>query len=131
VPVSGGIDFWSLAHSLHKKIGSSLKSGDKFVAATLAESIIGRLTRSRSFRMAATALNYRGVVPVQPVYGSIRVMGIHGFVSAYDLGPEFSAEALIFNNQLFLDFVYLEADMSREEANAIVEEIKSILKSIL
>jgi len=81
--------------------------------------------------MAATALNYRGVVPVQPIYGSIRVMGIHGFVSAYDLGPEFSAEALIFNNQLFLDFVYLEADMSRDEANAIVEEIRSILNTIL
>jgi len=56
-------------------------------------------------------------------------MGLHGFISAYDLGPELSAEAQIFNNQLFLDFIYLEADMSREEANAIVEEIKSILKS--
>jgi hypothetical protein len=131
VPVSGGMDFWSLAHSLHKKIDSSLKSGDKFVAATLAESLLGRLTRSRSFRMAATALTYLGVVPVQPVYGSIRVMGIHGFVSAYDLGPELSAEALIFNNEVFWDFVFLDADMSREEANAIVEEIKSILKSIL
>jgi hypothetical protein len=131
VPVSGGIDFWSLAHSLHKQIDSSLKSGDKFVAATLAESLIGKLTRSRAFRLAATALNYRGVVPVQAVYGSIRVMGIHGFVSAYDLGPEFSAEVLIFNNQLFLDFVYLEADMSRDEADAIVEEIRSILNAIV
>ena len=131
VLVSGGVEFWSLARSLHKKVYSSLKSGDKFVAATLAESFIRRITRSESFRMAATALNYRGVVPVQPVYGSIRVMGIHGFASAYDLGPEFSAEALIFNSQLFWDFVYLEADMSREEANAIVEEIKSILNSVL
>jgi aspartyl/asparaginyl-tRNA synthetase len=58
-------------------------------------------------------------------------MGLHGFVSVYDLGPEFSAEAQIFSNQLFWDFMYLEADMSREEANAIVEEIKSILKAAL
>jgi len=131
VLVSGGEDFWSLARSLHKKIYSSLKSGDKFVAATLAESLIGTVVRSKSFRMAATALNYSGVVPVQPVYGSIRVMGLHGFVSAYDLGPEFSAEAKIFNNHLFWDFVYLEADMSRDEANAIVEETKNILHSAL
>ncbi len=131
VLVSGGADFWALARRLHRKIDSSLKSGDKFVAATLAESLVRRLTRSKSFRMAAIALNYSGVVPVQSVYGGIRVMGLHGFVSPYDLGPELSAEALIFNNQLFLDFVYLEADMSREEANAIVEEIKSILKSAL
>ncbi len=127
--VSGGIEFWSLARSLHKKIYSSLKSGDKFVAATLAEPLMKMVTNSKSFRMASTALNYSGVVPVQSVYGSIRVMGLHGFVSAYDLGPEFSAEAQIFNNQLFWDFMYLEADMSREEANAIVEEIKSILNS--
>jgi hypothetical protein len=131
VLVSGGADFWSLARDLHKKIYSSLKSGDKFVAATLAESLIRTVTRSESFRMAATALNYSGVVPVQSLYGSMRVMGLHGFVSAYDLGPEFSAEAQIFNNQLFWDFVYLEADMNRDEANAIVEEIRSILKSIL
>jgi len=131
VLVSGGADFWSLAHSLHKKIYSSLKSGDKFVAATLAEPWMIRLTHSKSSRLAATALDYSGVVPVQSVYGSIRVMGLHGFESAYDLGPEFSAEAQIFNNQLFLDFTYLEADMSRDEAKAIVEEIKSILKSAL
>lgn len=129
--VSGGADFWSLARSLHRKIDSSLKSGDKFVAATLAEPLMKMVTHSRSFRLAATALNYSGVVPVQPVYGSIRVMGLHGFVSAYNLGPEFSAEARIFNNRLFWDFTYLEADISREEANAIVEEIKSILKSAL
>lgn len=129
VLVEGGVDFWSLARSLHKKIYSSLKSGDKFVAASLAEPLMKMVTGSKSFRMASTALNYSGVVPVQSVYGSIRVMGLHGFISAYDLGPELSAEAQIFNNQLFLDFIYLEADMSREEANAIVEEIKSILKS--
>jgi hypothetical protein len=65
------------------------------------------------------------------VYGSMRVMGLHGFVSVYDLGPELFAEAQIFNSQLFWDFMYLEADMSREEAKAIVEEIKSILNAAL
>ena len=131
VLVSGGVEFWLLARSLHKKIYSSLKSGDKFVAASLAEPLMKIVTGSKSFRMASTALNYSGVVPVQSVYGSMRVMGVHGFVSAYDLGPEFSAEAQIFNNRLFWDFIYLEADMSRDEANAIVEEIRSILNAAL
>jgi len=131
VSVGGGADFWPLARILHRKIDSSLKSGDKFVAATLAETLAGKLTRSQSWRIAATALNYSGVVPVQSVYGSIRVMGLHSFISAHDLGPQFSGEALIFNNRLFLDFVYLEADMSREVARALVEEIKSLLKSAL
>ena len=129
VLVSGSADFWSLAHSLHSKIYSSLRSGDKFIAATLAEPLMKKVTGSRPFRLASTALNYSGVVPVQSIYGTMRVMGLHSFVSVYDLGPEFSAEAQIFNNQLFWDFTYLQADMSREEAIAIVEEIKSILNS--
>ena len=57
----------------------------------------------------------------------ILVDGVHGFVSAYDLGPELSAQAHIFNNQLFLDFVYLDADMTIDEAIAITEEIRTIL----
>ena len=125
--VSGGADFWSLARRLHSRINSSLKSGDKFAAAALAEPFLARLTALKVSRMATTGLNYSGMVPVQSVYGSIRVMGLHSFVSAFDLGPELMGEAQIFNTHLFWDFVYLEEDMSREEAEAIVEEIKSIL----
>ncbi|HLO33516.1 MAG TPA: hypothetical protein VK249_30490, partial [Anaerolineales bacterium] len=131
VSVAGGIGFWSLARDLHAKVYSSLKSGDKFVAATLAEGLMKRVTRFKSFRMGATALNYSGVTPVQPNYDDIEVIGLHGFVSAYNLGPEFSAEAQVFNHQLFLDFSYLEADMSREEARAIMDEIKNIVHSAI
>jgi hypothetical protein len=129
--ISGGVDFWPLARGLHRKIDMSLKSGDKFLAAILAEVLMIRLTRSKPFRLAAIALNYSGVVPVQISYGTMRVTGLHSFISAYDLGPEVSAQAQLFNNQLFWDFTYLEEDMSRDEAAAIVEEIKSILKSLL
>ena len=127
VQVEGGIDFWQLARDLHIRIYSSLKSGDKFVANILAEAFIKLVTTSKSFRVGATALNYCGVVPVQPNYGVMKVTGIHMFVSAYDLGPELSAQAQLFNEQLFWDFVYLDADMTRDEALAITEEIQTIL----
>jgi hypothetical protein len=85
------------------------------------------ITELKSFRMSTTALNYNGVVPIETSYGNINVTGIHGFVSAYDLGPELSAQAQLFNDQLFWDFIYLDADMSRDEAIAITEEIRTIL----
>jgi len=127
IPVEGGIDFWQLARHLHEKIYSSLKSGDKFVANLMTEPLIKMVTGLKSFRMSATALNYNGVVPIEPSYGNMKVTGIHGFVSAYDLGPELSAQALLFNDQLFWDFIYLDADMTRDEAIAITEEIRTIL----
>ena len=126
VTVSGSLELWDLARSLHKKIYSSLKSGDKFVAAVMAAPLMKMVTRLRSFRMGATGLNYTGVSPVQRSYDKIKVAGLHGFVSAYDLGPEFSAQAQIFNGELFWDFIYLEADMSQDEARGIVDEIKRI-----
>ncbi|MCI0553494.1 MAG: condensation domain-containing protein [Anaerolineae bacterium] len=127
VEVEGGIDFWTLARDLHEKIYSSLKSGDKFVAAAMTESLIKMITGLKSFRMSTIALNYNGVLPIETSYGNIKVTGVHGFVSAYDLGPELSAQAQLFNDQLFWDFMYLDADMTRDEAIAITEEIRTIL----
>lgn len=129
VSVRGEMDLWELARELHRKIHASLKSGDKFVAHVMAESLMKAVTRLRSFRMSAAGLNYSGVVPVQPEYGKIRVTGLHGFVSGYDLGPELSAQAQIVNNELILDFLYLDLDMSQNEARAITEEIKGMIRT--
>jgi hypothetical protein len=131
VNVSGATDFWSLARELHAKIHASLKSGDKFIASVMAESLMKMVTGLKTFRMCACALNYNGVVPVQARYGTIKVTGVHGFVSAYKFGPEMASQAQYFNKQLFWDFVYAEEDMDRDEANAIVEEIKGIMKSVV
>jgi hypothetical protein len=127
VTVAGEMDLWPLARDLHNKIYSSLKSGDKFTAAVMAEPLMKMVTRFKSFRMGATGLNYNAVASLKENYGVIKVTGLHGFVSPYNLGPEFSAQAQIFSSQLFWDFTYLEADMSQDEARGIVEEIKRIV----
>jgi len=129
VPVEGGINIWQLARSLQRKFYYSLKSGEHFVAATWIESLLKMATSLRSFRVGSTALDFSGEIPLKTEYGTIRVNDIHGYTSAYDLGPEFSGQARLFNGQLIWDFVYLDGDMSSEEARAIAEEIKSILNS--
>lgn len=131
VDVAGDIDFWSLARDLHAKIYTFLKSGDKFVASVMAESLMKMVTGLKAFRLCASALNYNGVVPVQARYGRIKVLGVHGFVSAYEFGPEMASQAQYFNNQLFWDFIYLEEDMDQGMAKAVVEEIKSIMQSAI
>lgn len=129
VDVRGDGDFWSMARELHDKVYASLKSGDKFIASLMAEPLMKMVTGLMAFRMSAGALNYNGVVPVQTAYGGIGVVGVHGYVSAFELGPELSSQAGFFNGQLFWDFAYLEEDMSREKAEAIMDEIKGIMKS--
>jgi hypothetical protein len=41
-----------------------------------------------------------------------------------------ASQAQIFNDQLIWDFIYMEADMSRDVAKAILEEIKGIMNSV-
>lgn len=131
VNVAGDIDFWSLVRELHTKIYAFLKSGDKFVASAMAEALMKMVLWLKAVRLCAGALNYNGVVPVHGRYGKIKVLGVHGFVSAYEFGPEIASQAQFFNNQLFWDFIYLEEDMDQGMAKAMVEEIEGIMSSAI
>lgn len=127
IQMVSGIDVWTLARHLYQKTQTSLMAGDQFAAAEVAETLMQVLTDRKSFRLSTTALNYNEAVTIDANYGSIKVTGVHGFPPLFDLGPELFAQAHIFNNQLFLDFVYLDADMTRDEAIATTEEIRTVL----
>ena len=78
-------------------------------------------------RMGTTALNYSGAIPLKPQYGEIKVKGLHAFLSSFDLGPEVSVQARLFNNELWMDFMFLESDTDKEMAGKIIGELKTIL----
>src|SRR6185436_1893130 len=101
---------------------------DKFLAVLMSESLLKMFTTMKSMRMGSAALNYSGAVPLETQYGDIKVTGLHGFLSSFDLGPEVSAQARLFNNELWIDFMFLETDMNRETAEKIVEEVRAILE---
>ena len=129
VDVHGRADFWPFARDVHKKIYNSLKFGDKFIASAMAESLLKMLVKLDSVRLCASAVNYNGAVSVQPTYGKIKVIEMHGFVSPHPFGPEMASQAQLFNDQLFWDFGYLDADMDHDTAVLIVDEIKEIMRS--
>ncbi|HSM70271.1 MAG TPA: condensation domain-containing protein [Anaerolineales bacterium] len=56
--VEGEINFWPFVRKLHKKIYTSLKSGDKFIASAMSESLLKMLVALDSVRLCASVLNY-------------------------------------------------------------------------
>jgi hypothetical protein len=128
IDVSGESDIWKLTHHLHDKIYRSLKQGDKFPASKMSEPLMKMFIGMKSMRMGATGLNYSGTIPLKTQYGTIKVKGLHGFLSGFDLGPEVPAQARLFNNELWMDFFFLESDMDREKAGKILGEIRAILE---
>ena len=77
--------------------------------------------------MSSTSLTFSGESPLKTKYGEMIVNDLHVYISASDIGPECLGHGRLFNGRLILDFTYLDADMSYDEAKAIIEEIKSIL----
>jgi NRPS condensation-like uncharacterized protein len=128
IDVAGKGAVWDLARILHNKIYRTLKSGDKFIAARMIEPLMKMLLALSTLRMGAAGLNYNGEVTILPAYGDIKVLGLHGFLSGYDIGPEVSSQARIFNDELWWDFMFLESDMSHDLAEKIIREITIILE---
>ena len=86
------------------------------------------MTGMKVMRFGAAALNYTSYVPLKPAYGEIHVTGLHGFVSAFDLGPEISSQARLFNDEIWWDFIYLETDMDANTVEGLLDELVKILK---
>jgi len=129
--VGGKMDFWMLAGRLHRKIYRSLKSGDKYVSAVLSELLLKTLDRLQNVRTCASAMSYGGLVPLRSEYGSMRVTNVHGYISPFKFGSEFSALAHLFNGRLILNFVYADEDMGAEQAKEIIEKIGTIVRTAI
>lgn len=131
VPMHHGITFWNVARFIHNKTYQFGKSGDKFLAATISKQLMQTLIRFQRFRMGTIALSYVGPVDLEPVYGTIRVRGLHGFTANNRLGPVYVAFAKILHGQLLWDLQYLTADMDRQTAQVLVDNIRAILKTAM
>jgi hypothetical protein len=126
--VSGQDNLWELAQRLQAKIYPALKQGDKFIASAMSEGLMKTFLALKTMRMGAVGLNYSGAVTLKAAYGRIRLKGVHGFLSSYDIGPEVSAQARLFNDELCIDFMFRENDMGRDLAGKIIGEVIAILE---
>jgi hypothetical protein len=126
--VSGQDNLWQVAQRLQVKIYPALKHGDKFIASAMSEGLMKTFLALKTTRMGAVGLNYSGAVTLKAAYGGIHLKGVHGFLSSYDIGPEVSAQARLFKDELCIDFMFREADMSRDLAGEIIGEVKAILE---
>ena len=129
--VDGTQSVWDLARAVTATLQASFQRGDKYSAHLMSENLMKMLLRLKSMRMGATALSYTGVNSLAERYGETRVRALHGFIANIDLGPEFSAQASLFGDELILDVVYLDSDMHRAKAQAVAEEIREILEEAI
>lgn len=120
-------ELWELAREVQQTIYRMTKHGDKFITPLLLKSVFQMMDRQKQLRMSAAGLSYASVASLEPSYGPIRLVGLHGFIPNNYLGPEYSIFARLLFDQLWLDVFYLEEDMDRDTVQTIADEIARLV----
>lgn len=128
--VAADDELWSVAAAIGRQIDAAVGGDDKYFAAIWSPLSIKLMLHQRRQRMGTTALSYTGGINLETVRGpggELEVGAIHSFVSNFTHGPEYTAQARIHCRRLIWDIVYLDADMTPAEAEAIAAKMKTRL----
>ena len=120
-------NLWTLAQCINQQIYLSTKKGEKYLASVMGEQFLRMTFTLKKMRMATTAISYGGASQLQRQFGPYKIIGVHGFVSNFGLGPEFSGQVSIFEDELWWDMLYLDSDMDAKKAQQIADEVNQIL----
>jgi hypothetical protein len=123
-----GQEFWPFARKIHEKVYRAARRGEKFLAAHMTKTMMQMMLGQRSARMGAAALSYAGPLKIERSYGDTRILGLNGFISNFDIGPEYTAMVFLFDGELHWNILYLDQDMSEQEARTIGDEILNLLR---
>lgn len=121
-------DFWRLAGEVQETIYRSNKRGERFLANALSPGMMKMIIGMKKIRMGTTAISYAGLISVDDSKGTFRIRGLHAFTTNMTIGPEFSALSRMFDNRIWLDLLYIDADMDSVKAGQIAEEMRLILE---
>jgi hypothetical protein len=121
-------DLWTLADRVSTQVLRAGHRGEPFLAHMLSPMVLTTMLRHKPGRMAATALSYTGPTRLERRYGQTEVRGLDAFVSNNHIGPEMAAQVRLLWGELWWDFLYLEQELEKATAEAIVEQILDLLR---
>ncbi len=129
VSVRAEDDLWTTAGDVNRAVTGSARRGDFFSSVSLSAAMMRIILGQGTQRMGTTALAYAGPPRMPRVFGSTEVIGLEVFVSNLTLGPEFTAQVRLIDGELRWNIVYLDCDLDRAKAEAISEEMLSLLRN--
>ena len=97
IHISAKDDLWLLARRINQQIYDSAKKGEKYLFAVMAEMFLSMTFKLNKFRMCTTAISNTGTFMLQPTYGHYKVAAVHGFISNFPQGPEYSGRVTVTN----------------------------------
>lgn len=125
--VSDTLEVWALAAEIESQVEEAAAHENRFLSSRFSALSMKMILEQSSVRMATIGMSYTGTLPFRLVHRALLLAEVHAFVSNLPVGPEYTAQARLFRGRLWLDIVYLDADMDANEARKIAEETQAIL----
>ena len=120
-----------LAKEIQSATIQASKRGELFLMAFLSKYLVKLTMKTKKERLGIAALSFIGKLELASTYGNLELKQLETYISNNPLGPQFSAFGKILFGQIGLDFIYLSAEIKKEEAETIVNEIKQLMESLL
>ncbi|TNE53084.1 MAG: hypothetical protein EP344_15200 [Bacteroidetes bacterium] len=130
LPVQPGQEVLSLATYLQKAIFRGGRRGEPFLMFRLSKYLVRMTLWLKRQRLGVAALSFMGTLNLDRTYGPVQLDHVQAFITNNQYGPEFSAFGKILFGALSLDFTYLPAETSPEQAANMVAAIKLKLEEI-
>jgi hypothetical protein len=127
IPFSPSGDVVALAAAIRRALVQAGKKDEIRLMAWLSKYLIKMSFAFKNSRLGISALSYIDQLDLEPQYGSLRLGDVQAFITNNPLGPEFAAFGKILFGRIGLDFTYLEAETTSEQAKMMVTDIENIL----
>jgi hypothetical protein len=130
VPVDPEDSLVDIARRLRREIFASGKSGEPFLAAILAKTMMQLAFRIKMGRMGNAAVSFLGKLDLQPRYGSTQLVDVHAFITNNIVGPELSGFGKLLFGRVELDLTYLSSEISSAEGRELLDEVEVSLRDL-
>jgi hypothetical protein len=130
VALSSEISTWQLAREIHSALFKAGRRGEVFAMFKMSKQLVRMAMGLKIMRLGVSAISFIGRLDLLAEYGPVRLREVRAFITNNQYGPELSAFGKILFGSIGLDFTYLTAETSREQAEQMIGEIQYTLEKM-
>lgn len=130
VPITSGITVGELAPLIRNAIFQASRQEEVVLMSIMSKQLVKMALSLGKIRLGVSALSFIGKLDLEPTYGAIQLMDVEAYITNNRFGPEFSAFGKILFGRISLDFTYLTAEWSPQQAQQIADRTKDLLENM-
>lgn len=123
-------DVWELARRINRALFRAGRKGEVLAMFKMSKQLVRMALQLKALRLGISAISFIGKLDLNARYGAIALNDVQAYITNNQYGPELSAFGKILFGRIGLDFTYLTAETSIEQAEDMIREIRHTLEKM-